>query len=356
MGLFRLDSNQFTSDVEGFTQKLIGCVDGMRDVGDVAVGSTPKEAVFTEDKLTLYRYQSTNKRKFERTPILIVYALVNRYYMMDLEEDRSIIRGLLKAGLDVYVIDWGYPDRSDRYLTLDDYINGYLDRCVDHIRGRHDLDKVNLLGVCQGGTFSLCYGALNPEKVRNLVVMVAPVDFHTPGNVLSRMVRKIDVDLLVDTLGNVPGTVLNWTFHAMKPVRFAGQKHLDMVGSLDDTDKVKSFARMEKWIHDSPDQAGEAFRQFMKDFYQRNALVKGDVVIGSKRVDLKDVVMPVLNVYATKDHLIPPEASRALKQCVGTRDYEDLAFEGGHIGIYVSRKAQKVVAPCIGRWIRERSG
>lgn len=356
MRSFSLDPNQFTRDVEGFTQKLIRCVDGMREVGDVGVGSTPKEAVYKEDKLTLYRYQPRNKRTPKSTPILIVYALVNRYYMMDLEENRSTIRGLLEAGLDVYVIDWGYPDRSDRYLTLDDYINGYLDRCVDHIRGRHDLHNINLLGVCQGGTFSLCYGALNPEKVRNLVVMVAPVDFHTPANTLSRMVRKVDVDLLVDTLGNIPGTLLNWTFHAMKPARFAGQKHLDMVGSMDDAGKVQNFARMEKWIHDSPDQAGEAFRQFLKDFYQRNALVKGDIVIGSKRVDLRDIVSPVLNVYATKDHLIPPEASQALEQCVGTRDYEELAFEGGHIGIYVSRKAQEVVAPRIGRWIRERSG
>jgi polyhydroxyalkanoate synthase len=124
---------------------------------------------------------------------------------------------LLEAGLDVYLIDWGYPDRADRYLTLDDYINGYIDRCVDVIRKRHGLDKINVLGICQGGTFSLCYSAIHPQKVRNLVTMVTPVDFHTEDNLLSHWAKKLDVDLLVDTLGNIPGELMNWSFLSLKP-------------------------------------------------------------------------------------------------------------------------------------------
>src|SRR5690606_23351407 len=108
---------------------------------------------------------------------------------------RSLVRGLLERGEDVYIIDWGYPDRSDRYLTLEDYIERFLGGAVDVLRRRSGLDAINLLGICQGGTFSLCYAALHPDKVKNLITMVTPVDFHTPDNMLSNWTREMDVDL-----------------------------------------------------------------------------------------------------------------------------------------------------------------
>jgi polyhydroxyalkanoate synthase len=238
---------------------------------------------------------------------------------------------------------------------LDDYINGYLDRCVDHIRTAHGVDRINLLGICQGGTFSLCYTALHPEKVRNLVTMVTPVDFKTPDNLLSTWVQHTDVDLLVDTMGNIPGELLNWTFLSLKPFSLTGQKYVNMVDLLDDPGKVKNFLRMEKWIFDSPDQAGETFRQFIKDFYQRNGLIEGGIHIGGREVSLQDIRCPVLNIYALQDHLVPPDGSKALNGRTSSKDYTELAFPGGHIGIYVSGKAQKEVTPAIGNWLNERS-
>ena len=346
--------DQAFDELTRFSRKLSDGLQNLAELGEIPTGATPKEAVYREDKLTLFRFQPSADAT-ETVPVLIIYALVNRPYMTDLQEDRSTVRGLIDAGLDVYLIDWGYPDRADRYLTLDDYINGYIDRCVDVIRRRHKLDKINILGICQGGTFSLCYASLHPDKVRNLVTMVTPVDFHTPDNVLSHWARHVDVDLTVDTLGNVPGEILNWSYLMLKPYRLMGQKYLDMVEQLDEPKQVQNFMRMEKWIFDSPDQAGEAFRQFTKDFYQGNKLIKGEVKIDGRTVNLKNITMPVLNIYAKEDHLVPPSASKPLKQYVGTKDYTELAFSGGHIGIYVSGRAQKEVPPTIGAWIGERS-
>jgi polyhydroxyalkanoate synthase len=186
--------------------------------------------------------------------------------------------------------------------------------------------------------------------------MVTPVDFKTPDNLLSAWVQDIDVDLMVDTMGNVPGELLNWTFLSLKPFSLTGQKYVNMVDLLDDADKVKNFLRMEQWIFDSPDQAGETFRQFIKDFYQKNGLLKGGVQIGGRPIDLKQITCPLLNIYAQQDHLVPPDASRALDGLTGTDDYTELAFPGGHIGIYVSGKAQKEVTPAIGEWLNQRSG
>ncbi|MFP4080041.1 MAG: class III poly(R)-hydroxyalkanoic acid synthase subunit PhaC [Ectothiorhodospira sp.] len=347
--------DQVMDEITTFQNKLGVGLQNLADAQDIPTGVTPKEAVYREDKLTLYRFQPPAAVVQNPVPVLIVYALVNRPYMTDLQENRSTVKGLLDAGLDVYLIDWGYPDRADRFLSLDDYINGYLDRCVDEVRRRHGVDKINILGICQGGTFSLCYSAIHPEKVANLITMVTPVDFQTPDNVLSHWVKHVDVDTLVDTMGNVPGELLNWTFLTLKPYQLMGQKYLDMVEVLQDKDKLDNFLRMEKWIFDSPDQAGEAYRQFIKDFYQKNKLMKGGLHIGDHEVDLGRVTMPVLNIFAEQDHLVPPDASRAMENKVGTKDYTELSFPGGHIGIYVSGKAQKMVPPAIGEWVGKRT-
>lgn len=351
---FDMRPDAVMQELTAYGQKLSHGMKNLMEVGEISSGVTPKTVVYQEDKLTLYRFQNPNKDAVtSKTPLLIVYALVNRPYMTDIQENRSTVRALMDAGQDVYLVDWGYPDRADRYLTLDDYINGYLDRCVDVIREHHRLDKINILGICQGGTFSLCYSALHPDKVKNLVTMVTPVDFQTPDNMLSHWVQQVDADLVVDTLGNVPGEMLNWTFLNLKPYQLMGQKYLGLLDTLDDPEALKNFLRMEKWIFDSPDQAGEAFRQFIKDFYQQNKLLKGGLEIGEP-VSLKSVTMPVLNVFAEQDHLVPPDASRAMRGKLGTKDYTELSFPGGHIGIYVSGKAQKTVPPAIGKWLDER--
>lgn len=129
---------------------------------------------------------------------------------------------------------------------------------------------------------------------------------------------------------------------------------MDLIDILDDAQALKNFLRMEKWIFDSPDQAGEAFRQFAKDFFQQNKLVKGEVNIGDQRVSLGNIAMPVLNVYAAQDHLVPPAASKALAGCCGSRDYTEFSFRGGHIGIYVSGRAQREVPPTVAAWLLAR--
>lgn len=347
---FQMRPDEILNEARGFNEKLAKGVSNLMDVGEIPTGVTPKEAVYQEDKLVLYRYQRETPATND-VPLLIVYALVNRPYMTDLQENRSTVRGLLDAGQDVYLIDWGYPDAADRYLTMDDYINGYLDRCVDVVCARHGTDQLNILGICQGGAFSLCYSAIHPEKVRNLVTMVTPVDYQTPDNMLSHWIQNVDIDLLVDTQGNIPGEMLNWTFLNLKPYQLMAQKYLGVVDLMDDPKALKNFMRMEKWIFDSPDQAGETFRQFVKDFFQQNKLIKGEVQIGEDLVDLGNVTMPVLNVFAEQDHLVPPDASRALKKYVGSSDYTELSFPGGHIGIYVSGRAQKTIPPQIGEWL-----
>ena len=352
MSVFSFDGGKALEEAAAFSRRLADGVKAVAGIGEVQVGCSAKDPVYAEDKLTLYRFRPLAPDA-GMPPVLLCYALVNRPYMVDLQEDRSLVRGLLERGLDVYLIDWGYPDGADRFLEIDDYVNGYLDRCVDRVRRDSGHEAVNLLGVCQGGTFSLCYTALHPEKVKNLIVMVTPVDFQTPENLLSRWAQGLDVDRMVEVMGNVPGEMLNATFLSLMPFRLTSQKYVALADIIDDTRQLENFLRMEKWIFDSPDQAGETFRQFIKWMFQENRLMKGSVELGGRKVDLGSIRCPVLNVYATQDHLVPPSASIPLEGLVGTDDYQTFAFPGGHIGIYVSGKARQV-PKAIFEWLETR--
>ena len=359
MNPIRISPQKAFEETARFQQKLAAGLKTLRELDEVDYGATDKEEVYREDKLVLYRFKGANKPT-AKTPILIAYALVNRPYMVDLQDDRSLVKNLLALGEDVYLIDWGYPDFSDRYLTLDDYINGYIKRCVDVIAKRHKLSKINLLGICQGGAFSLCFASIYPEKIRNLITMVTPVDFHVNEGLSNLWAgcdagsQGLDIDALVDAFGNIPGEFMNLGFLMMKPFQLGVGKYLDMIDILDNEEKLRSFLRMEEWIFDSPDQAGETYRQFMKDFYQGNKLIKGEVKIGGKPVNLSKIRLPLLNIYAEQDHLVPPPSSIALGQYIGSTDYTLRSFPVGHIGMYVSGKVQRDLPPLIAQWVKER--
>ena len=335
-------------------RKLMDGLNTMLSISDVDVAPTPKELVYREDKVSLYRYLP-KAEKISAVPTLVVYALVNRQYMMDLQQDKSVISRWLDLGLDVYIIDWGYPDRTDKYLTLEDYIDGYINNAVDAIRQRSGQDKINLVGVCQGGTFSVIYSALYPEKVRNLVTMVAPVDFSTEDGLLFIWSKHMDVNSIVDALGVVPGSFMNIGFLMLKPFQLMLDKYMGLLENLDKPEVVRDFLRMEKWIFDSPAQAGEAFRKFIKDLFQENLLIQNKLELGGRIVNLKNITMPLLNVFAEQDHLVPPASSKPLNDAVASTDKDMISFPGGHIGIYVSSRSQADVAPSIGRWLNERS-
>ena len=351
--LISFDTKSLIKEFGDFNTKFIKGVSALTEIDEIDVGTAAKELIYEEDKLKLFRY-SRNEPSTCRIPVLVVYALVNRQYMLDLQPDRSMIRNLLNLGLDVFIIDWGYPSKADMYLGLDDYINGYIDNCVDVVRKVSQSEKVNLMGICQGGTFSAIYSALNPEKIQNLVTLVAPIDFSTNEGLLFNWSKHLNIDALVDSYRVIPGDFLNSGFLMLMPFNLNIRKYVDMLDVMEDKDKLLNFLRMEKWIFDSPGQAGECMRQFIKDCYQENKLVKGELLVGDRLVDLANITMPLLNIYASADHLVPPAATKPLNDLVGTEDKTLYEFKGGHIGVFVGGKSQKELAPAISKWLHER--
>ncbi len=329
---------------------------------DVDIGSTPKDIIYERETFKVYRYHPTlEKEKRLPVPMLISTPLINGHEVADMQPDRSLVRNFLNEGVDVYLINWGYPKRTDRFNTIDDYVTDYIDDIVDVVREDGNVDKINLFGICMGGTLATCYTTLFPEKVRNLVLTVTPIDFHqskVPGQphvgLLFEMGKSIDVNAMVNALGNVPADVLNVSFLMASPFTLMFGKYVDTIDILDDKDALLNFLRMEKWLFGGPDVAGEAYRQFVTEFLNKNALVNGTLVLGGRKVDLNNLTCPVLNVYAERDHLVPPPGTVALGKHVGNKkDYTEIPIKTGHIGIYTGGSSQKIVAPGVAKWLRE---
>lgn len=352
----------FQKSMDEMTQMQDNIIQGMNILMDMKPEDAEsdimdKEEVFSIGKMKLYHYKPVvAASKVSKTPTLIVYALVNRQYMIDLQPDRSVIKSFLEGGLDVYVMDWGYPTADDMYMTIDDHVNWYMGDCVDYIRKASKKTKINILGICQGGTFSLIYTALHPEKVKNLVTMVVPVDFSTNDGLLFRWGKDMNIDSLVDAYdGVVPGDVMNIAYLILKPINLTFDKYVKMTDKMMDEEYLKNFIRMEKWVFDSPAQEGETLRQFVKDLYQDNKLVKGELEIGGQKVNLKKITQPLLCACAEYDHLVPLSSSKPLLDYVGSKDKQFVSFKTGHIGMYVSSKSQKMIAPQIIEWLNSRS-
>jgi polyhydroxyalkanoate synthase subunit PhaC len=351
-----LNGDRSAASLSELSRQIAQTLTRLRQARDVAVGCSAKHAVWRCGKTTLYHYLPVapeRARGHDLPPVLVCFALVNRPYVLDLQPDRSLVRRLLEAGLDVFIIDWGDPDEADRRVDLEEYIERHLGGCVRHILASHGRAALNLLGVCQGGVLSLCYSALHPQQIANLITLTTPVDFHTSDNLLSKWVRELDT-ALIEASGNIPGELLNSLFLALMPMKLTQEKYVRLLTGNPDQRAVEDFVRMEKWIFDSPPQAATALAQFVRWFYQENRLARGTLAIGGRAVRLSAIRQPVLNLYALEDHIVPPSASSALADLVGSRDYSEFAVATGHIGMYVSRAAREEIPGRIASWLQER--
>ena len=337
-------------------EKLGAAPDANESIASVDVGETPSEVVYEENKLKLLHYESRTEEQHD-VPILIVYALINRPYILDLQPNRSVVRTLLDNGFDVYLIDWGEPSVLDTSLTLEDYVVRYVDNCVDEVRERSGQDSINVLGYCMGGTMSSMYAALEPEKVRNLGLMAAGLCFAGEGGILELWGDEdyFDPDAVTETFGNVPAEFLDTGFALMDPVENYVTKYVRFYENMEDEDFVENFARMEEWLGDGIDVAGAAFEEFIEDIYQENKLYNNELTLGGRDVDVNEIDMPVLQIVAEYDHLIPPGASKPFNDVVGSDDVTTMEFATGHIGMSVSSRSHAQLWPDVCEWFEERS-
>lgn len=318
------------------------------------VGATPKQTVWRRGKAQLVRYESDQRTR--RPPVVIVWSIVSRSYILDLRPGHSFIEQLLNAGIDVFMLDWGTPDAVDAGNDLDLYVDNYFRRAVDRALEVADSDEIDILGYCFGGVISLLGVAGHPElPVSNLAVMATPVDLrHIEGLIKTFERGQLEVDDLVDETGNLPADAVYRGFASLRPTTDVF-KYATLWERLWNDEFVDGYQAMAGWIRDQTPLPAAVARQLVDLFLQRNLLASGAVPLGGRTVRLADITCPLLNVMAENDHMVPPAASEGLGALVGSDDVTDLRIPAGHIGLAAGRDAVKITIPRIIEWLNHHS-
>jgi polyhydroxyalkanoate synthase len=319
------------------------------------VGQTPREAIYKRNKSVLYRYGVTSERR-HAIPVLMVPNLgISRPYIFDLYPGSSFVEHMVKEGFDFYLLDWGVFGDEDNGLTVDECVTQILPVMARKALKRSGTSQVTLLGYCMGGPLSACYAAQNPEPVRNLINMAGPIDYKNSGLFTTWLNKRyFDVDKLVDTFGCMPADMVRLGFKMLKPTMDL-TTFTNLWWNLWDDRYVEGFLALNKWANEYVPFPGEFFRQWVKEFYQENKLIRNELSLGGRPVSLSSIHCPLLVVGAKQDYICPSECARSLMDAVSSTDKEYLELPGGHISLIAGRGAARHVWPKVSAWVARRS-
>jgi len=324
------------------------------------IAQTPKEVVWTLNKAKLYRYiPVVPEGERKKIPLLMVFAIMNRPYVLDLRPGHSFVEYMLRHGYDLYLLDWGAPGPEDEKLQFDDYTLEYLPRAIRKFKSVADVEEFSMLGWCLGALISTMYSALRAEDgLKNLVLLTAPLDFSdkTAGGFTRWSSNEaFNANTIVEKLGNVPGEMIDAGAKMLKPVENYLGSYLMLWDNLDKPGSVDAWHAMNTWVRDIIPMAGGAYKQLINDFYKNNRLIEGTMQLRGESVELKNLTANLLNVIAEADHITPPCQSEGIMDLVGSKDKDILRVRGGHIGIMAGRGAEKNTWPHIESWLAARS-
>ncbi|MCM3767467.1 alpha/beta fold hydrolase [Neobacillus niacini] len=316
------------------------------------MGHTPRAEVWRKNKSVLWHYPS-KQRKYE-IPLFFVYSLFNKPYILDVAPKTSVIEGLTNMGYEVYLLDWGAPGYEDKKIGLDTYIDKYLRTAVKRAIRHSGVNEITLVGYCLGGTIASIYASIADEPIKNLIVATVPIDFQPfigPDKWAEGLRQgDINIDHFIDVYGNIPPKMVEGMFRAIgAPVYFSNYTML--LARAHDHRYVDKWRRMNKWTLDQVPFAGEAYRQLATELFKENKLVKGELIIGNKKADLKNIEANLFVISGSRDNLVLEEQSKPIMDLVSSEDKTYVVVESGHVGLALSGLFAKIVD----QWASSRS-
>jgi len=319
------------------------------------LGASPKDRLLQRGTMNLYHYRPMSDEVY-RVPLLLIMATTNRGYIFDMVPEQSLVEYLLKAGFDVFMLDWDAPRADEKHLGIDDYVLDFLPSCIERVQQETGEDDFTIVGYCFGGVLSALWAGLHPDApLKNLVCFTTPVNFSEMEMFQAWSDRRFfDVDRLVDSFGNCPADYLYTAFDMLRPgARIAG--NIRLMDNMWNDEFVKSFRMFDRWAADMLPLAGEYFRETTKKLMWNNELYNGTMELGGRRVNLGAITAPFLHVTAIHDHIVPSAASAPLIEMIGSTDKEAVAMKGGHVSLVAGGNAIKRLWPKLTDWLSERS-
>lgn len=312
---------------------------------------TPREIVWKKNKSTLYFHPA--KEKKYQIPVFLVYSLLNKPYILDIGEGSSVVGGLTEKGYDVYFLDWGSPGYEDNEITLDNYILDYLEKGVKRALRHSGAKEISMIGYCLGGTIAAIFTALTELPIKNLILATVPIDFSVgivPDKWLKGLQKgTINFDRLAEVYGVIPTEIMYGMFRGLSPVYVS--PWVNLISRAHDLEYVEKWRRMDKWTKDSASFSGAAFKQLFNDLYKDNKLLKGELTIAGKKVDLKNIHCPLFVFSTSRDTLVLEKQSLPVIDMVSSEDKTYEVFEGGHVSLALTGK----FAIFADKWLSSRS-
>jgi polyhydroxyalkanoate synthase len=324
------------------------------------IAQSPKTQVWALNKAKLYRYDSAPEaRHRHRIPLLLVFAIMNRPYILDLRPGNSFVEFMVGRGYDVFLLDWGSPGIEDRNMKFDDYAMEYLPRAIRRVKQISGCGEFSMLGWCIGAILTTIYAAMRPDEgLRNLLLLTAPLDFtNRDGLTFAKWTdeRYFDLEKVLTAYGNMPGEMIDYGAKLLKPVENLVGNYCKLWDNLDNPRAVTAWQAMHTWVTDNIPMTGAAYRQLITDFYRHNLLIQNRLKIRNETVDLSHIRANLLTVIAEGDHITPPCQSEAIMRKVSSEDKQLYRIPGGHIGIMAGSAAHRTTWPHIETWLGERS-
>lgn len=341
--------------MEGALRTLDAVRNGFGAPSQDPPGATPYRVIFESGKVSLRHYPAQGPA--HHTPVLLIYSLIKRSFILDLLAGRSVIENLVKQGFDVYLIDWLPPVPSDTWRGFDAYVNQDMRNAVRAVQIHSGVERISMLGYCFGALLALIYTALHQETIKNLVTLTVPLDMskaEIPIEKLSASMTETSARLITDMFGNVPSWVIFSFFNTLAPTHHLLDKFVVAYRNSGRKGFPDTFRLFEKWLHSDVPFAKQIFLETAIELGKNNALVKGAMKVGGQLVDLKSITASLLNVIGDRDDIVNPNSSRCLPELVSSTDKFNLHYPTGHMGAAISADSLKKLWPMIGNWLTER--
>jgi polyhydroxyalkanoate synthase len=285
------------------------------------------------------------------TVMIFVPSLINRYYILDLEKERSLLRYLATQGIYPLVLDWGMPGEMEADFRVEDYISEILLPAIDFIHQTTGM-AVTLGGYCMGGVLSVAAAQLRPKKVEKLALFATPWDFYckefTPF-ILDTMWQE-KLSKILSEGQNLPAEIIQALFYLTDP--FVFEEKFRRFLSLDSESRAaKDFIALEHWVNDGVPMTSQVAKDCLIGWAQRNELASGEWRVTGKKIDPKKLSQPVFIAIPKQDHVVPYDCAMALAR---TLPHATIIHPGsGHVGMIVGSRAKSECWNPLVEWLNE---
>ncbi len=280
------------------------------------------------------------------TPVLCVPSLINRPYILDLSPTRSMLSYMATQGLSPYLLDWGEPAQQEQHYSCSDYITERLEAALDALP-----EPVALMGYCMGGMMALAAALRRPDKVRSLILLATPWDFHADGvkRALFSAEQLQHLEHTITSHTTFPPEVIQHLFYTLhSPAIHAKFRRLGKIEN--DDSSLAEWMDIEHWLHDGISMTAQAVRECFIDWAGYNNPLHGNWYVGGKKIDPSALAMSSLVIIPERDKIVPPHSTEPLLHHLPNAT--TLRLNSGHIRMVAGSEAKQMVWEPVCEFVR----